>query len=389
MTTPNEVIVIYGSEVVRIPIKAWQHIMANTGQMRDAWFEDAKERGENMRVAKTAYNAFDAIAALFLRIDMTTPNEALKQALLKALDALKVAASAKLADGTYLDKDCKMTLAITALQAAIALPVEPTIKREELANFYVWKSGKAAHASDCATSTAPALMPGPCDCDYLQPTSAVKPPTPAMLDPALGTSPVDVTNDAPRTPLGLLLAIQRAGLTLLKNQYGYELIKAEPTAQPVAIVIKTGADRQFMSERLGDLPDGTYSLYLATPPPVAGDWLKRAEHLCQQWANAARDDIEDYRAAKQTALKHLRTVTVAPPVAGDAGWQPIETAPKDGTEIILCAAATHDQGICYWRDDEVMTGWTWGMGKHFRNPVYWMPRRSPPIAAAIAAGVKV
>lgn len=37
--------------------------------------------------------------------------------------------------------------------------------------------------------------------------------------------------------------------------------------EPVATVIKNGADRQWMSERLGHLPDGIYSLYL-TPQPT-------------------------------------------------------------------------------------------------------------------------
>lgn len=37
----------------------------------------------------------------------------------------------------------------------------------------------------------------------------------------------------------------------------------------VATVIKKGADRQWMSERLGNLPDGIYSLYLAPQPTQA------------------------------------------------------------------------------------------------------------------------
>lgn len=36
--------------------------------------------------------------------------------------------------------------------------------REELAAAYVKLSGKNRHASDCATSRAPAADPGPCDC---------------------------------------------------------------------------------------------------------------------------------------------------------------------------------------------------------------------------------
>jgi hypothetical protein len=37
--------------------------------------------------------------------------------------------------------------------------------RELLAAAYIKLSGKNEHASDCATSNAPAMTPGRCDCD--------------------------------------------------------------------------------------------------------------------------------------------------------------------------------------------------------------------------------
>lgn len=37
--------------------------------------------------------------------------------------------------------------------------------RELLAAAYIELSGKDEHASDCATSNAPAMMPGRCDCE--------------------------------------------------------------------------------------------------------------------------------------------------------------------------------------------------------------------------------
>ena len=37
--------------------------------------------------------------------------------------------------------------------------------REELAEAYIKLSGKSIHTSDCATSYAPAMEPGPCNCD--------------------------------------------------------------------------------------------------------------------------------------------------------------------------------------------------------------------------------
>ena len=40
---------------------------------------------------------------------------------------------------------------------------------------------------------------------------------------------------------------------------------AQPEQEPVATVIKCGVNRTWMSEALGQLPDGTYDLY-TTPP---------------------------------------------------------------------------------------------------------------------------
>lgn len=51
-------------------------------------------------------------------------------------------------------------------------------------------------------------------------------------------------------------------------------------------------------------------------------------------------------------------------------WLPIdENTPKNGEEILLCSM--FDQAVCYWRDDEVKTGWTWGLENKFLNPIGW------------------
>ena len=54
-------------------------------------------------------------------------------------------------------------------------------------------------------------------------------------------------------------------------------------------------------------------------------------------------------------------------------WQPIETAPKDGTEVLACRAGKK------WRQ---VLGWQWGSGGYdgwynsggrSYNPTHWMP----------------
>lgn len=59
-------------------------------------------------------------------------------------------------------------------------------------------------------------------------------------------------------------------------------------------------------------------------------------------------------------------------------WFPIDTAPTDGTEIILYTKYTKDMGICYWRDDAVMVGWSWGLGKAFHGATHWRPLPKGP-----------
>ena len=54
---------------------------------------------------------------------------------------------------------------LAAANRIIAQAAEMERLREALAAAYIELSGKDEHASDCATSNAPAMMPGRCDCD--------------------------------------------------------------------------------------------------------------------------------------------------------------------------------------------------------------------------------
>ncbi len=65
-------------------------------------------------------------------------------------------------------EDCRRCQ-IEAAVNAIPAPIE---NREQKAMRLARESGKTVHASDCATSCAPAEEPGPCDCNELQPAPA-------------------------------------------------------------------------------------------------------------------------------------------------------------------------------------------------------------------------
>lgn len=86
--------------------------------------------------------------------------------------------------------------------------------------------------------------------------------------------------------------------------------------------------------------------------------------------------IGDVEGALSGYLSAAKTFAPSHSQQSAQAWQPIETAPKDGTEILLCSAVIHDIGLCYWH--EGMDGWTWGAGNYFRNPLHWMPLPEPP-----------
>jgi len=80
----------------------------------------------------------------------------------------------------------------------------------------------------------------------------------------------------------------------------------------------------------------------------------------------------------------------------DTRWQPIETAPKDGTVLDLWArreqtdkyerlADCHWCGMTDWLGNEY-DGWDGlspGLHRTYDNPTHWMPLPEPPIATAI------
>ena len=64
---------------------------------------------------------------------------------------------------TVLDREAETHRRHDAKVEAQAAEIEQL--RELLAAAYIELSGKDEHASDCATSNAPAMTPGRCDCD--------------------------------------------------------------------------------------------------------------------------------------------------------------------------------------------------------------------------------
>ena len=69
-------------------------------------------------------------------------------------------------------------------------------------------------------------------------------------------------------------------------------------------------------------------------------------------------------------------VSVALEAAERARWQPIETAPKDATCVLLYDGDGTDPTVCFWH---AIQGWTvrWDH-EPFEAPTHWQPLPSPP-----------
>jgi len=60
-------------------------------------------------------------------------------------------------------------------------------------------------------------------------------------------------------------------------------------------------------------------------------------------------------------------------------WQPIETAPKDGAEILGWSSISSEAYVMWWSAPH--GDWVWGindLNDMFCDPTHWMPLPEPP-----------
>lgn len=100
-----------------------------------------------------------------------------------------------------------------------------------------------------------------------------------------------------------------------------------------------------------------------------------ADALCMFGANDKHGrSIE--AAAIATALRTAGHVI-------EQGWQPIETAPQDGTQVLLIAryptnVAWSDQYHSWWHTRAVTEDVHWARWPHTFPPTHWRPLPAPP-----------
>lgn len=98
-------------------------------------------------------------------------------------------------------------------------------------------------------------------------------------------------------------------------------------------------------------------------------------------ANIGHNDFEP-TVSKEPVSEHDVPLYThpSPPEGMVGGWMPIETAPRDGSEVL---ANTTGLGriVVYWDDDE--SQWGTGLGYLHRDaPTHWMPLPPPPTTSA-------
>lgn len=98
--------------------------------------------------------------------------------------------------------------------------------------------------------------------------------------------------------------------------------------------------------------------------------IKQVQEACAaECEQKVSDRMDGYRVAaaiRALDLSHL------------SGWQPIETAPKDGTPVLAYRNSRYGLDIssmCYVDDD-----WYWHYDGEMPSepPTHWMPRPTPP-----------
>jgi len=84
------------------------------------------------------------------------------------------------------------------------------------------------------------------------------------------------------------------------------------------------------------------------------------------WHNATPHDMQKYGGYR----KYIRANLVPQ-------WQPIETAPKDGTEILVFHPERNEQFVCYLKEGYWMFAPDAALAT---DPTHWMPLPNPPPA---------
>ena len=117
------------------------------------------------------------------------------------------------------------------------------------------------------------------------------------------------------------------------------------------------------------------------------DKLPPLQAYFDDWTPRTRHEVEEYARAAIEADRRLRAVP------GGMVWQPIETAPKDGTHILAILPDSDTCHVICWADASKgirvgcgVYGWHVAWDGYpcagHSTPTHWMPLPAAPTAAA-------
>jgi hypothetical protein len=118
-------------------------------------------------------------------------------------------------------------------------------------------------------------------------------------------------------------------------------------------------------------------------------WVKDAEtviNIERDWSLPNRISIQEYNAKRWVLAELVAAIEsgalTAPAEVNAEGWRPIETAPRDGSVLILHTThGTVDPG--FYVDRGFLGGWWQWCEDHDHSqtpihPAHWMPLPKPP-----------
>lgn len=118
--------------------------------------------------------------------------------------------------------------------------------------------------------------------------------------------------------------------------------------------------------------------------------LSRAAFAALEWLGWI-ERISARRRWQMTPEGEAMLASAPTPPASSAGevegWRPIETAPRDGTWLLLWLPYAGGYGQCHiapgrWAKDHYRKTFSWFInGNGMRRPTHWRPLPAPPVAA--------
>lgn len=114
-----------------------------------------------------------------------------------------------------------------------------------------------------------------------------------------------------------------------------------------------------------------------------GGWLRVEDPRCPdgEWWNGFSGDFGNH-------IHAVRLEGASLPAQTPQTWQPIESAPKDGTDLLLWCPVEHDvavagfQHVGYW--DDFSDGWQIPDTNMYIQPTHWMPLPTSPRTSSAA-----